>query len=495
MGAMKRTVINFLKNCGMLNDPQSDTTQYEKSFLEAINKLPPKLEERPRITEITEENLLPYIPKETEFQNIYYLNLTSNELYQISGLEILPNLKILVLSFNNITKIENIESLKKLERLELAYNQLQRIENLYTLHNLRILELNNNYLSKLEELCLLESNQQLEEISLKCNPMASSKNYRSQILNYLPGMKIIDKIGVNETDREALKNINSIITKEIIFEHAKFTDQTTETLLLSEKYNNPTHTTSFTVSGVDGGKGKKGIITESPNLGLSHKSPTPAGEWESRVETLVLNHLKVHQMGNMECLLNLRRLSLVDNRISLIQGLENCPLLEELSLEKNKISVIQGLNHLQYLKKLELGKNKIWELNNMKGLEAVTQLSLEDNEIRSLAGIESLRNLMEFYVGNNHISEIREVKHLKALPKLIILDISGNTLCNIKNERLYLIFNLKKLKVLDGVSIDQEELQSSKENFAGRLTEEILLQRLHGKAIKDITELDLSSCK
>ena len=40
--------------------------------------------------------------------------------------------------------------------------------------------------------------------------------------------------------------------------------------------------------------------------------------------------------------------------------------------------------------------------------------------------------------------------------------------------RTYAIFHLKKLKVLDSLSIDHSETQRAKDQFAGRLTEEIL---------------------
>lgn len=106
-----------------------------------------------------------------------------------------------------------------------------------------------------------------------------------------------------------------------------------------------------------------------------------------------------------------------------------------------------------------------------------------------------LFNLMELYIGNNVIEELKEIQNLKSLPKLIILDISGNILCNETHFRIYTIFHIRNLKVLDGISIEAHEKQEAKESFAGRLTEEILEQRLRGKTLKDVRELDLSQCK
>lgn len=103
--------------------------------------------------------------------------------------------------------------------------------------------------------------------------------------------------------------------------------------------------------------------------------------------------------------------------------------------------------------------------------------------------------MLEFYVGNNQISSVKELCGLKNLPKLIILDVSGNELWRDAGYRKYAIFHLKKLKVLDSVSIDQQEITEAKEMFAGRLTEEILESRSYGKKLADLKQLDLQGCK
>ena len=61
---------------------------------------------------------------------------------------------------------------------------------------------------------------------------------------------------------------------------------------------------------------------------------------------------------------------------------------------------------------------------------------------------------MELYLGNNFLKKKDEIKHIKGLSKLIILCLSGNTLTKDPNYRTYAIFNLHKLKVLDGVPIE-----------------------------------------
>ena len=50
--------------------------------------------------------------------------------------------------------------------------------------------------------------------------------------------------------------------------------------------------------------------------------------------------MKICRIQNLEKFTNLRKLKLLNNNITVIQGLENLRVLEELSLEKNKLTGI-----------------------------------------------------------------------------------------------------------------------------------------------------------
>jgi len=102
---------------------------------------------------------------------------------------------------------------------------------------------------------------------------------------------------------------------------------------------------------------------------------------------------------------------------------------------------------------------------------------------------------MELYLGNNMIDDIKEIINLKELARLIILDISGNNLIREDNYRIYCIFHLRRLRVLDGLSIENSECVEAKETFAGRLTNEILETRLGGYTMGTVKDLDLTGCK
>lgn len=104
-------------------------------------------------------------------------------------------------------------------------------------------------------------------------------------------------------------------------------------------------------------------------------------------------------------------------------------------------------------------------------------MSLENNQISRLDGLEELSGLMELYIDGNLIPETQEILKLKDLPRLVILDSTGNPM-NSKNYRIFCIFTLRKLRVLDGISIDPQEHLEAKDTFSGRLTSEAMELRL-----------------
>jgi hypothetical protein len=61
--------------------------------------------------------------------------------------------------------------------------------------------------------------------------------------------------------------------------------------------------------------------------------------------------------------------------------------------------------------------------------------------------------------------------------------------------RLYSLFHLRKLKVLDGTPVEPSEASAASDMFLGRLNEDILLQRAASRPFNAIVDLDLSSLR
>lgn len=84
--------------------------------------------------------------------------------------------------------------------------------------------------------------------------------------------------------------------------------------------------------------------------------------------------------------------------------------------------------------------------------------------------------LIELYIGNNLLTDIQEFFKNKTLSKLLILDISGNPFANINRKKIResLLINLKKLKVLDGQTIDSMDKKQANEHVTALMTLDLL---------------------
>lgn len=446
---------NFASYCQSLYDQDSDVCSIALS-------MNPVLKPHPMIQSINPE-VLTQITNTNDFTQITYLNLHGNGLKQISGLDSLVNLKTLVLSFNEIQLIEGLKFLTKLEVLELGYNLIKRIEGIETLEQLKVLELNNNLLYRLEDINIVKNScPELIELNLMNNAICEVRSFRYIVIRRFPNLVKLDNMELTEEEKKFASEKLNVLTDSLIIEALKTK------------------------------KDSKLSMEEEEEMSVI---PFDTSEgWEKKVIELNVSNKRLRRIQNIESLTQLKKISFAHNEISRIEGLTECMKLEELNLEDNRIMKIEGLSSLLNLRRLELGKNKISRLENLDLLVRLTQLSIEDNEIESLAGIGELVNLMELYIGNNRIESIKEVHFLKKLPKLIILDMSGNGLCREKNYRWYFIYNLRKLKVLDGISIDSSEVSKAKSEFCGKITIDMLGEKIGHLKFDSVMELDLSSC-
>ncbi|KAJ3090596.1 hypothetical protein HK102_003261, partial [Quaeritorhiza haematococci] len=248
-----------------------------------------------------------------------------------------------------------------------------------------------------------------------------------------------------------------------------------------------------------------------------------------------------------ESMVNLRWASFRDNQIRNVARLAHFTKLEELSLEGNCIQSVDALGVLPLLARLDASNNQIASINvtisagatnavvgqHQQAFRSLCVLGLERNCVRSLKGFARMGSLMEFCIllsatlfcaklfetfshaerandwissltanlneladiGNNQISDLYSIFPLKELPRLIIIDLDGNPVSRNTNHRLFTIFHLARLKILDGTSITPKEQTQAKEVYLGKLTMELLGEKIGHFSFKNIVELDLRNCK
>ncbi|OQR95919.1 hypothetical protein THRCLA_07461 [Thraustotheca clavata] len=418
-------------------------------------------------------------------QEIVHLNLTSSGLKSLHGFDTvgLVRLERLVLSFNEIRTIECLQGLTSLTTLDLGYNILRSIDNIAGLVALKTLLLNNNLLYRFDDVCTLSRLPQLTTLDLRNNAICEAKRYRKNVLQRIPQLTTFDMAIVTDIELKESKELHVRLTPEKIWTSSRGT-----------RMSNVHQNTSLALfQCLQKGQSRK------PELDIHAAFEDDGGNdetssWWSEVEELHIDHESLTTLSYLEKLTSLRVASFSDNDISFIDGISQCVSLEELVLDNNQIMTIENFETLVNLRVLDLSKNKLMSMKNLDTLINLKQLSLEDNNITSLQGLSHLVKLMELYIGNNNISNLKEIHHLKSLPKLIIVDFSGNGFCADAEYTLYTVYNLRRIKVLDGISITSELQYEAKQKYSGKLTTDFLIEKI-GHAFNRIHEMELSSCR
>jgi internalin A len=91
--------------------------------------------------------------------------------------------------------------------------------------------------------------------------------------------------------------------------------------------------------------------------------------------------------------------------------------LEELSLENNFLTSVQGLDTLSSLRRLNVSRNDIHDFDGqtLTNLTRLTYLAIDHNRLSTLAKLSRSLTLIELYAGNNSIRNIRDIFHLKVI--------------------------------------------------------------------------------
>eukprot|EP00026_Physarum_polycephalum_P000578 Phypoly_transcript_00579.p1 GENE.Phypoly_transcript_00579~~Phypoly_transcript_00579.p1 ORF type:complete len:894 (+),score=112.18 Phypoly_transcript_00579:1591-4272(+) len=445
-----RLMNKFTKECSDIVQGATQTNH------KAVISQDPVIAPHSPVPSISDEWLQSVHPPGTSFSSITYLNISGLSLTKLEGLNLLVHLRILIASHNVIRKIEGLTDLKTLERLDLSNNQIKRIEGLKGLP-LRALLLHSNSLSRLDDVILLKKYvSELTELDMRNNPVQRARGYKILVLRRLSKLTILDGETISSDEKASAKEATPTLTPALIRQHA---------------YGR-----------------RHGAVPLSDSIAESD-------DWWTKVVALKLRHCGIRRLTHLEKLVNMRKADLGDNLIGRIDGLDSLKLLEDLCLDENCISRLDGLSKLANLRKLELSRNQIASAEGLENLAHLVQLSMEDNLITSLHGLQSLTNLMELYLGNNKISDRRELRHLKNLERLVILDLSGNDVVSSESYRLFVINKLKHLKVLDGQVIELEEQNSAKDRFAGRLTSDVLEEKIGHIHNSSVRALDLGNMK
>ncbi|XP_035243517.1 leucine-rich repeat-containing protein 9 isoform X2 [Anguilla anguilla] len=468
--------------CGFLEQKPSSNTEVsaqcspDASLDEEALGMEPVLQPRPKMPSLDEKALLA-VARANVLSQITVLNLHGNSLSRLKEISRLTALRRLTVSFNELTHLDDISHMPNLEFVDASHNRLVTLEGLRGLGRLKQLDLRWNQLSRTrEETSVLRKHAPaLLRLHIRHNPWLKPGTVRTTVLGRLKTLTHLDDQLVTEEEAAAAVQIaaDSRINQAALLAHSRTDPDRPRSLSLLSAAQ---------------------LLTQlSPNPWDLSGLLEPG--WTSKITALNLDGQRLSRLTNLDKLVNLRWASFNNNDITKAEGLDSCQHLEELSLNDNYISRMDGVSKLHRLTRLSMNGNQLTSLDGgvLDRLPNLHFLSLENNGISSLQGVQRARSLFEFYIGNNRISTTRDVYHLKSLTNLIILDLYGNPLVEKQeNYRIYVVFHLPSLKALDGVAVTSE-CENAKDVFGGRLTLDMVTEKLGHSNYSDISQLDVQS--
>ncbi|XP_051504244.1 leucine-rich repeat-containing protein 9 [Myxocyprinus asiaticus] len=443
---------------------------------EALN-MEPILKPHPKMLSLDEKSILA-VARANVLSQITVLNLHGNSLNKLCEISRLTALRNLTLSFNELTHLEDISHMPNLEYLDVSFNCISSLEGLRGLGRLTELDLRWNQLTRVKDdmNVLRKHTPTLLRLDTRHNPWHRYECVRTLILGRLKTLTYLDDVLVTEEEAAAAVQmaVRSRINQASLMTYSRIDSERPRSLsMLSSAH----------------------LLTQISLSPWKHPHELVPG-WTAKITVLNLDGQRLTRLSNLDRLVNLRWASFDHNELSRIEGLDHCPQLEELSLNCNNISRLEGLSMLNHLTRLSINNNQLQCLDRgvLDQLPNLHFLSVENNIISSLHGLQRSRSLIELYVGNNDISTTRDIYHLKALSSLIILDLYGNPLVNkLENYRIYMVFHLPALKALDGVAVEMCESETAKDLFGGRLTGDMVAEKLGHSNYRELSELNLQS--
>jgi len=359
--------------------------------------------------------------------------------------------------------------------LDLSFNSLRHIPNVFeSLTQLNTLNLQANEIAHLNELTYFKYCACLTDLNLCANPILFAAAFSNLCLSIVPSLQILNN--------ERVDHLNS-----------------------NEK--SPTHNSHLIqlCCANSYSDSKTSVFHDHASCRLTQMTPLNFDAYKDEIIYLNLSRCKLLFVPPVISELpRLQALDLSHNFLLQIKSLHNNERLKELVLTANHLTSLHGLSGLHAeckLSKLDMDNNSIVDLAPLsKYCTHLKYVSFACNKVRTVGVLQSMRDLRQINAGYNCISHSNDIYVLSKSHncKVAILDLTGNAICHsMRNYRLYTIFCLShSLRMLDGASIANTEIDAARKLYDGRLHFDLLLDKT-GCGHSDfagVERLQLSAC-
>ncbi|KAM4037801.1 leucine-rich repeat and guanylate kinase domain-containing protein isoform 1-T1 [Anomaloglossus baeobatrachus] len=134
-----------------------------------------------------------------------HVNLAHNAIHTISGFGSLP-IRMLNLASNQIKNLTGLENLKSLQTLDLSSNQITSLEGLEGSKFLQTLNMQDNEICQISEIAFIEELPMLHILNLIQNPVQEQAEYWLSVLFMLPKLTELDQKKIRVEEKVAAVN-------------------------------------------------------------------------------------------------------------------------------------------------------------------------------------------------------------------------------------------------------------------------------------------------
>ncbi|CAE7369399.1 LRGUK [Symbiodinium sp. CCMP2456] len=177
------------------------------------------------------------------------------------------------------------------------------------------------------------------------------------------------------------------------------------------------------------------------------------------LETCDMSYNMLAELGDWKVHRFLRELNLRGNYIGYIgNGLLGNKELRLLDLSENLILQIRNLEHLE-LRTLSLAQNKLSSVEGVQSLTKLHSLDVRHNNITTIDALhaQDIPRLRKLRVSENRISQMREVDQLADFRFLSELYLNPNPVSQLPQYRAQVLHRLPRLRSLDAEQVSPEE--------------------------------------
>lgn len=328
----------------------------------------------------------------SDVEKITVLDASNQGLYALNGISLLPNLKVLYAQDNLIRNFpfNELAKLEKLSKVDLS-NNLLGVYSASSLDltnvNIESLNLSNNCLERIR---FSEENSSIKELDLSSNKIKDISEFEkltSLESLYLKDNPIEDFSSISEYN-DKLKDMDFILPSPTPSQTPiTFPDENLEKAIRSSIGRS------------------NGSIYESHLSNIKH---------------LTIPDNNIENLEGIQYLSELRVLSISNNLVTNIEPLRSLKNLKDLYLEGNKIEDIEPLGELKNLNSLFMSDCGVSDVSPLENLTKLNYLYIENNNIADISALGELKNLCVLWLNNNKVTDISALSDHTNLVMLVL---------------------------------------------------------------------------